>query len=132
MLNTTTNTVRLLVLEDDPGLQSFLQTLLQSQGYQCQLHAEGQHGFALLKEYSFDLILLDLGLADMDGIEWLQQLRSWSEVPVIVISARGKEQDKVRALDSGANDYVTKPFSSAELLARVRAALRQQQKPLSL
>ena len=92
------------------------------------IHAEGQQGFTLLKEHSFDLILLDLGLADMDGIEWLQQLRSWSEVPVIVISARGKEQDKVRALDSGANDYVTKPFSSAELLARVRATLRQQQK----
>lgn len=129
-----TNTVptgtptRLLVLEDDLGLQSFLQTLLQSQGYQSMIHAEGQQGFMLLKEHSFDLILLDLGLADMDGIEWLQQLRSWSEVPVIVISARGKEQDKVRALDSGANDYVTKPFSSAELLARVRATLRQQQK----
>lgn len=125
---TTATPTRLLVLEDDPGLQSFLHTLLQSQGYQSQIHAEGQQGFTLLKEHSFDLILLDLGLADMDGIEWLQQLRSWSEVPVIVISARGKEQDKVRALDSGANDYVTKPFSSAELLARVRATLRQQQK----
>ena len=128
MTTTITVATRLLVLEDDPGLQSFLQTLLQSQGYQSMIHAEGQQGFALLKDQSFDLILLDLGLADMDGIEWLQQLRSWSEAPVIVISARGKEQDKVRALDSGANDYVTKPFSSAELLARVRATLRQQQK----
>lgn len=130
MTNTVSTAMptRLLVLEDDPGLQSFLQTLLQSQGYQSMIHAEGQQGYALLKQHSFDLILLDLGLADMDGIDWLQQLRGWSEVPVIVISARGKEQDKVRALDSGANDYVTKPFSSAELLARVRATLRQQQK----
>ncbi|RVT44669.1 response regulator transcription factor [Rheinheimera sediminis] len=120
--------VSLLVLEDDTGLQSFLQTLLDSQGYQSLITAQGKQGFALLKEHSFDLILLDLGLADMDGIQWLQQLRSWSEVPVIVISARGKELDKVQALDSGANDYVTKPFSSAELLARIRATLRQQQK----
>lgn len=127
MINTTTTPVRLLVLEDDPGLQSFLQTLLQSQGYQSMIHAQGIQGFELLKQYSFDLILLDLGLADMEGLDWLQQLRSWSEVPVIVISARGKEQDKVRALDSGANDYVTKPFSSAELLARIRATLRRQQ-----
>ncbi len=127
MINTTTTPVRLLVLEDDPGLQSFLQTLLQSQGYQSMIQAQGIQGFELLKQYSFDLILLDLGLADMEGLDWLQQLRSWSEVPVIVISARGKEQDKVRALDSGANDYVTKPFSSAELLARIRATLRRQQ-----
>ncbi|EGM77761.1 response regulator with CheY-like receiver domain and winged-helix DNA-binding domain protein [Rheinheimera sp. A13L] len=126
-----TQPVRLLVLEDDTGLQSFLQTLLDSQGYQSLIHAQGKQGFALLKEHSFDLILLDLGLADMDGIQWLQQLRSWSEVPVIVISARGKELDKVQALDSGANDYVTKPFSSAELLARIRATLRQQQKTAS-
>lgn len=128
MINNTTTTVRLLVLEDDPGLQSFLYTLLQSQGYHTEIHAQGQQAFAVLNDQPIDLILLDLGLADMDGIDWLTQVRTWSDVPVIVISARGKEQDKVRALDSGANDYVTKPFSSAELLARVRATLRLQQK----
>lgn len=123
--------LRILLLEDDAGLQSFLQTLLESQGYQLQITAQGAEGFLVLNQHSFDLVLLDLGLADMDGIDWLAQLRSWSEVPVIVISARGKEQDKVRALDCGANDYVTKPFSSAELLARIRASLRQQQKSVS-
>ena len=120
--------MRILVLEDDAGLQSFLQTLLGSQGYQTVVTAAGQQGFLELQQQSFDLILLDLGLADMDGIHWLQMLRNWADVPVIVISARGKELDKVKALDCGANDYVTKPFSSAELLARIRATFRQQQK----
>lgn len=115
---------RILLLEDDSALQSFLQTLLESQGYQTDILAHGQAGLHWLSQQHCDLLLLDLGLADMDGISLLQQLRSWSDLPVIVISARGKEQDKVRALDYGANDYVTKPFSSAELLARIRACLR--------
>lgn len=119
-----TTIASVLVLEDDAGMQSFLQTLLQSQGYALQLCAEGQAGLQLLASQPFDLLLLDLGLPDIDGIELLRQLRQWSDIPVIVISARGKEQDKVTALDSGANDYVTKPFSAGELLARLRAALR--------
>ncbi len=118
------NSSTVLVLEDDAGMQSFLQTLLQSQGYALQLCAEGQAGLQLLASQAFDLLLLDLGLPDIDGIELLRQLRQWSDIPVMVISARGKEQDKVTALDSGANDYVTKPFSAGELLARLRAALR--------
>ena len=115
---------RVLLLEDDAGMQSFLQALLQSQGYQLQICAEGLSGLELLAHQQFDVLLLDLGLPDIDGIELLRQLRQWSEIPVIVISARGKEQDKVTALDCGANDYVTKPFSAGELLARLRAALR--------
>jgi len=123
----TTATTSVLVLEDDAGMQSFLQTLLQSQGYALHLCAEGVSGLQLLSQQPFDLLLLDLGLPDIDGLELLRQLRQWSEIPVIVISARGKEQDKVSALDSGANDYVTKPFSAGELLARLRAALRPRQ-----
>lgn len=119
--------IQVLLLEDDAGMQSFLQTLLQSQGYQLQLCTEGLAGLQQLARQPIDLVLLDLGLPDIDGLELLRQLRQWSDVPVIVISARGKEQDKVSALDSGANDYVTKPFSAGELLARLRAALRTRQ-----
>jgi len=116
---------RILVLEDDPAMQSFLTTLLKTKAYQAVSFAQGLSALQYLVEQSVDLILLDLGLADMDGQLWLEQLRSWSDTPVIVISARQSEQDKVKALDNGANDYVTKPFSAAELLARIRANLRQ-------
>lgn len=124
MKTVTSAATQILVLEDDAGMQSFLQTLLQSQGYQLSLCTEGISGLELLTRQHFDVLLLDLGLPDIDGIELLRQLRQWSEIPVIVISARGKEQDKVTALDCGANDYVTKPFSAGELLARLRAVLR--------
>lgn len=115
----------ILLLEDDPAMQSFLTTLLKTKDYQTFSFGHGIDALHHLTLQSVDLILLDLGLADMDGQLWLQQLRSWCDTPVIVISARQSEQDKVQALDHGANDYVTKPFSSAELLARVRANLRQ-------
>ncbi|MEO3866449.1 response regulator transcription factor [Rheinheimera fenheensis] len=115
----------ILVLEDDPAMQSFLTTLLCSKQYQTHSFAHGIAALQLLTEQTVDLVLLDLGLTDMDGQHWLRQLRSWSDTPVIVISARQSEQDKVQALDNGANDYVTKPFSAAELLARIRANLRQ-------
>lgn len=123
---------RLLLVEDDAGLQSFLTTLLQSQHYQLQISASGQQALQLLSQSDFDVVLLDLGLPDLDGVSLLRELRQWSDIPVIVISARDKEQDKILALDSGANDYVTKPFSAAELLARLRAVLRPRQghKPL--
>lgn len=116
---------RILVLEDDPAMQSFLTTLLKTKAYQAVSFEQGMPALQYLVQQSVDLILLDLGLADMDGQLWLEQLRSWSDTPVIVISARQSEQDKVKALDNGANDYVTKPFSAAELLARIRANLRQ-------
>lgn len=114
----------ILVLEDDPAMQSFLGTLLKTQQHQVYSFSEGIAALQHLVQQPVDLILLDLGLADMDGQQWLAQLRSWCNTPVIVISARHREQDKVQALDNGANDYVTKPFSAAELLARVRANLR--------
>jgi len=114
----------ILVLEDDPAMQSFLSTLLKTQQHQVYSFSEGIAALQHLVQQPVDLILLDLGLADMDGQLWLAQLRSWCDTPVIVISARHREQDKVQALDNGANDYVTKPFSAAELLARVRANLR--------
>ena len=115
----------ILVLEDDPAMQSFLTTLLNSQQYQVQSFSAGLPALQCLVSQPAALILLDLGLSDMDGQLWLQQLRSWCDTPVIVISARHSEQDKVQALDNGANDYVTKPFSAAELMARVRANLRK-------
>ncbi|MDP5136010.1 response regulator transcription factor [Rheinheimera baltica] len=115
----------ILVLEDDPAMQSFLSTLLKSHQHKVLSFTAGLPALQCLVTESVDLILLDLGLADMDGQVWLEQLRSWSEIPVIVISARHSEQDKVLALDNGANDYVTKPFSAAELMARIRANLRK-------
>lgn len=120
-------TFQALIIEDDLAVQSFLQTLLQSQDFRVQSTGSGQTGLQILSSQTFDLVLLDLGLADLDGQQVLQQLRQWTAVPVIVISARGKEQDKIQALDAGANDYITKPFSAGELLARIRAALRQHQ-----
>lgn len=118
------STIMIGVFEDDSGMQSFLQTLLQSQGYQTEFWAAGATGLRWLQQQKTDLILLDLGLQDQDGISVLRTLRASSQVPVIVISARQQEQDKVTALDLGANDYVTKPFSAGELLARIRVALR--------
>lgn len=115
----------ILVLEDDPAMQSFLTTLLKTQQHQVYSFSHGLDALQHLAQQQVDLILLDLGLADMDGQQWLEQLRSWCDTPVIVISARQSERDKVQALDHGANDYVTKPFSAAELLARIRANLRQ-------
>lgn len=115
----------LLVVEDDLAMQSFLTTLLNSKNYHTHSYTEGMQALQHIAQHPVALVLLDLGLADMDGQQWLQQLRSWSDTPVIVISARQSEHDKVLALDHGANDYVTKPFSAAELLARIRANLRQ-------
>jgi len=121
------NQANILLVEDDKAMQSFLLTLLHSQNYQCVCFAHGKAALSHLTLQPVDLILLDLGLADMDGLEVLAQLRQWCNLPVIVISARERELDKVKALDSGANDYVTKPFSAAELLARIRVALRQKE-----
>lgn len=115
----------ILVLEDDPAMQSFLTTLLKSQQHRVLSFTAGLEALQCLVSQPADLILLDLGLTDMDGQVWLQQLRSWCDTPVIIISARHSEHDKVQALDNGANDYVTKPFSAAELMARIRANLRK-------
>ena len=114
----------ILVIEDEPALQKFLRVTLQSQDYRIIEAARGEEGLRHAAAAQPDLIVLDLGLPDIDGVEVTRRLREWSAIPIIVVSARGKEQDKVVALDAGADDYLTKPFGVGELLARVRVALR--------
>ena len=121
--------INVLVLEDSPALQSFLKTLLGASGYNVSISAKGLDGFSLMSEQSFDLVLLDLGLLDMDGQAWLLEVRQWSQIPILVLSARDGEVEKVTALDNGANDYITKPFSANELLARMRVLLRVNTQP---
>ena len=113
-----------LVIEDDVAIQRFLRVSLTGNGYQVVESESGKDGLLQAASRQPDLVILDLGLPDMDGIEVVKQLRQWSAVPVIIVSARGKEQDKIVALDAGADDYLTKPFSVGELMARVRVALR--------
>jgi len=113
-----------LVVEDEPQMMRFLRATLPSQGYRVAEAATGQQGLVEAAMRSPDLVLLDLGLPDMDGVEVMRRLREWSAIPVIVLSARGQEGDKIQALDAGADDYLTKPFGIGELLARVRVALR--------
>ena len=115
---------RLLLIEDDIAFRRTLKTVLAAEGYSLAEAADGATGLELLRTTRPDLVLLDLGLPDRDGIEVLRDLRHWSLVPVIVLSARGQETAKVKALDLGADDYITKPFGTPELLARLRAALR--------
>ena len=114
----------LLVIEDDPQMRRFLRTSLHAQGFQILEAETGEQGLALATERAPQVILLDLGLPDMDGIRVAERLRAWSRVPIVVLSARGRETDKVLALDAGADDYLTKPFGVNELMARVRVALR--------
>jgi two-component system KDP operon response regulator KdpE len=117
-------TPTILVIEDEAAIQKFLRVALSSQAYQMVESETGADGLMQAASRAPDLVILDLGLPDMDGVEVVKRLREWSAVPVIVVSARGKEQDKIVALDAGADDYLTKPFSVGELLARVRVALR--------
>ena len=114
----------ILVIEDEPPLQKFLRVTLEAQNYNVIEATRGEEGLRHAAVGQPDLVILDLGLPDIDGLEVTRRLRDWSAVPIIVISARGKELDKVAALDVGADDYLTKPFGVGELLARVRVALR--------
>ena len=114
----------ILLVEDEPQLRRFLRPMLRAQNYRVVEAETAREGVALAHSHNPDVVLLDLGLPDGDGVEVTRQIRAWSQVPIIVISARGKEQDKVGALDAGADDYLIKPFGSAELLARLRVALR--------
>ena len=118
--------ITVLLIEDDKSISGFITTSLESNGYQVTSALSGREGLSLSASLCPDVILLDLGLPDIDGCEILKQLRSWSSVPIIVISARSKEQDKVSALDLGADDYITKPFGTAELMARIRTSLRHR------
>ncbi len=118
------NKFKVLIIEDDRNIASFIQTILETNGYQVLTAERCQQGMLVFASHMPDLVVLDLGLPDMDGVEFIRQVRIDSAVPIIVLSARVDESDKVTALDLGANDYITKPFGTAELLARVRAALR--------
>ena len=118
------NKYKILVVEDDHNIASFVQTVLESNGYQVLTAQRCQQGILMLSSHVPDLVVLDLGLPDMDGEEFIRIVRRNSMIPIIVLSARTEESDKVSALDLGANDYITKPFGPAELVARVRAALR--------
>ena len=118
------NKYKILVVEDDRNILSMIQTVLETNGYQVLTAQRCQQGILMLSSHVPDLVLLDLGLPDMGGEEFIRIARRSSMIPVIVLSARTDEKDKVSALDLGANDYITKPFGSAELVARVRAALR--------
>ena len=128
MSNETTKTTPVaLVIDDEPQIRRLLRVTLEANGYRVFDAATGQDGVAQAAQRRPDVVLLDLGLPDLEGTEVLKRLREWSRVPVIVLSVRDREDDKVAALDAGADDYVTKPFNSAELLARLRAALRHVQ-----
>lgn len=115
---------RVLVVEDEPEIVRFLRAALTSAGYALQVAATGRDGLREAASQPPDFVIVDLGLPDVDGVEVIRRLREWSRVPVIVLSARGGERDKVAALDAGADDYVTKPFAVGELLARLRVAER--------
>ena len=119
-------THRILVVDDEIEVVRLLKDFLTSKDYEVYTALNGADALALVKEVKPDIVLLDLGLPDIQGIELLKRLREWSRVPVIILSVRDRELDKVAALDAGADDYVTKPFSTPELLARLRAAQRKE------
>lgn len=119
---------RILVIDDEPPIRRYLKTTLEAQGYEVIEAATASEGEVLAASHRPEVILLDLGLPDRDGIELAQRLREFCSSPIIVISARGQEQDKIQALDAGADDYLTKPFGTGELMARIRVALRHNPK----
>lgn len=118
------NTGRILLIEDDPGIRKFLRVALEAHGFTLEEDASGKGGIAKAATMQPDLVVLDLGLPDMDGKAVIKRIREWSKVPILILSVRQSEEEKVAALDAGANDYVVKPFGIAEMLARVRALLR--------
>lgn len=115
---------KILIIEDESSIRFFMQAMLEAADYDVVTAATGREGIELINSHCPDVVLLDLGLPDMDGIEIVKKLREWSSMPVIVVSARGEEKDKVNALDAGADDYLSKPFGQNELLARIKVALR--------
>ncbi len=119
------NKIHVLLIEDDPKIRRFLRAILLTQEYDLLEAETGQEGLALAASHVPDVILLDLGLPDMEGIEVIRRMREWSEIPIIILSARGQERDKITNLDAGADDYLTKPFGVGELLARMRAVMRR-------
>lgn len=116
----------LLLIEDEPQVRRFLRATLQAHDYRLLEAETGEDGLRQAAAHTPDLVLLDLGLPDLDGLAVTRRLREWSTMPIVVLSARGQETDKVEALDAGADDYLTKPFGTGELLARIRVALRHR------
>lgn len=114
----------ILVIEDEPEICKFLKVVLSNNGFKFAFAETAKEGIKLVNAKPPDVIILDLGLPDMDGLEVIRQLRVWNHVPILILSARGQEQDKVAALELGADDYLTKPFGAAELLARIKVAQR--------
>ncbi len=115
----------ILVVDDEPQITRVLRTSLSAQGYEIRVANDGETALEIVKDFAPDLVITDLAMPNMNGIELCRQLRKVSQVPILVLSVRGEERSKVEALDSGADDYITKPFSTGELLARIRAALRR-------
>lgn len=122
-------TVRVLVVDDDRAIRRLLQTSLGAHGYEVIEASTGHEALEAVIAHRPDLIILDLGLPDLDGVDVTRQLREWSQIPIIVLSVREHEHDKITALDAGADDYLTKPFGAGELLARLRVALRHTAQP---
>jgi two-component system KDP operon response regulator KdpE len=120
----TTDRALVLVIEDEAPIRCFLRAFLESQGFRFLEADSGEEGLGLAASHQPDVILLDLGLPGMDGLDVIRRIRQWTTTPILVLSARGKEQDKIEALDAGADDYLIKPFSVGELAARMRVALR--------
>lgn len=118
---------KILVIEDDIQIQNFMVYTLENAGFSVEGVAKGKDGIDFLIQKNADLVLLDLGLPDMDGMDVLHKIRKWSEVPIIIVSARDQDKEKAQALDDGADDYLTKPFSATELMARIRGTYRRIQ-----
>lgn len=121
---------RVLVVEDDKRINSFYKTVLEANNYDVLVAQTGTEAYSMITSQCPDVVILDLGLPDMDGMKILKSVREWSAMPVIVVSARSHEKDKVTALDMGADDYITKPFGTSELLARIRTAIRHTRSSL--
>ncbi len=126
-----TNIAHILVIDDEPQILRALRTILTAHRYRVSIARNGEEGLALAAAEQPDIIVLDLGLPDMDGIQVCEQLRQWTQVPIIILSVRNEESAKVKALDKGADDYLVKPFGTEELLARIRVALRHLAKSQS-
>jgi two-component system KDP operon response regulator KdpE len=121
---TETTDMPVLVIEDEPEIRKFLKAVLTTHDYRPLFAETGRDGLKAIAAFNPEAIILDLGLPDMDGLDVIRSVREWSAIPIIVLSARGQEQDKIAALEGGADDYLTKPFGSGELLARLKVALR--------
>lgn len=118
----------ILIVEDDAQIRNFIAYTLKQEGFTYQTARTAQEAMSILVSQNVDLMLLDLGLPDFDGMEVIEKVRSWSEIPIVIVSARDQDKDKAAALDAGADDYLTKPFSAMELMARIRVAIRHLRK----